>query len=149
MAQARRFVLEYALASSWISWGCEPESFLGYSLGELTAASVAGLIGFDEALDLVIRHAELVDALPQGRMLAVCMRADEVAALNFPEIYLLGNIALHIHHCRIRACGWAVSGLPALTERRLAATLGQARLSYTADGAGAHRNHDTRRERAV
>lgn len=91
MAHARRFVLEYALASSWISWGCEPESFLGYSLGELTAASVAGLIGFDEALDLVIRHAELVDALPQGRMLAVCMRADEVAALNFPEIYLVSE----------------------------------------------------------
>ncbi|MBB4635036.1 non-ribosomal peptide synthetase/type I polyketide synthase [Longimicrobium terrae] len=95
LAQPAVFVTEYALARLWMSWGVEPRALLGHSLGEYVAACVAGVLRVEDALRLVALRARLIDALPEGAMLAVPLGEAElrallpagvdVAAVNTPE----------------------------------------------------------------
>ncbi|BAU16014.1 amino acid adenylation domain-containing protein (plasmid) [Leptolyngbya sp. NIES-3755] len=52
------FVLEYALAQLWQSWGIQPDAVLGYGVGELVAACVAGMLSLEEALQFVTQPSE-------------------------------------------------------------------------------------------
>jgi len=70
-AQPAVFVVEHALACLWMDWGVAPRALLGYSLGEITAACIAGVLGLEDALWLVAERARLVDELPPSAMLAV------------------------------------------------------------------------------
>ncbi|HEX5885294.1 MAG TPA: SDR family NAD(P)-dependent oxidoreductase [Pyrinomonadaceae bacterium] len=93
--QPALFALEYAMAQLWRSWGVEPECFLGHSLGEYVAATLAGVMSFEDGLQLVARRGELIGGLPTGMMLAVPLNQEEVlpllghdlsiAAINGPE----------------------------------------------------------------
>jgi acyl transferase domain-containing protein len=76
--QSATFVLEYALARLWISWGIKPDAVTGHryssslccaymllltcypSLGEYAALVIAGVIRIDDALMLVNRRSRLV-----------------------------------------------------------------------------------------
>jgi acyl transferase domain-containing protein len=80
-AQPATFVVEYALARLWMSWGLRPQALLGYSLGEYVAACLAGVLALDDALRLVARRAQLIQALPEGTMLALPVGEAEAAAL--------------------------------------------------------------------
>ncbi len=75
------FVLELALAKLWEGLGVRPRALLGYSLGELTAACLAGIFSLDDALRLVVERARLLETLPAGAMLAVPLGEDEAAGL--------------------------------------------------------------------
>ncbi|HEV2964525.1 MAG TPA: amino acid adenylation domain-containing protein, partial [Candidatus Angelobacter sp.] len=50
--QPALFVIEYALARMWMSWGLVPESMLGHSVGEYVAACLAGVFSLEDALNL-------------------------------------------------------------------------------------------------
>jgi acyl transferase domain-containing protein/acyl carrier protein len=99
LAQPALFVVEYALARLWMSWGVQPEAMLGHSVGEYVAACLAGVMTRDDALRLVALRGRLVQRLPPGAMLAVPLPEEEaarfdsvsVAALNAPGMTVLSG----------------------------------------------------------
>ncbi len=82
------FLLEYALAQSWMQKGVQPTALLGHSLGENTAACLAGVFTFADALRLVTLRGQLFERVRGGGMVSVPLPADEVRPL------LTGNLDL-------------------------------------------------------
>ncbi len=79
--QPALFVLEYALASLWQSWGIHPAAVLGHSVGEYVAACVAGILSLEDALKLIAQRGKLMQSLPTtGGMAAVF--ADRATVLH-------------------------------------------------------------------
>jgi phthiocerol/phenolphthiocerol synthesis type-I polyketide synthase E len=78
VAQPILFTIEYALVQLLQSWGIRPAAVLGYSIGEYVAAHLAGVLSLADALFLVATRAQLIQALPPGRMLAVPLSEAEV-----------------------------------------------------------------------
>jgi acyl transferase domain-containing protein len=72
------FITEYALARLWMSWGVVPQALIGHSLGEYTAATLAGVFSLRDALSLVVTRAALFEQLPAGAMIGVPLAAKEI-----------------------------------------------------------------------
>jgi len=89
-AQPALFVIEYALAKLWMSWGIVPESMMGYSIGEYVAACLAGVISLDDSLRMLAVRAQKIEALAPGAMLAIAASETEVRPLLTPEISMAG-----------------------------------------------------------
>ncbi|GAB1858556.1 hypothetical protein MHTCC0001_33950 [Flavobacteriaceae bacterium MHTCC 0001] len=69
--QPALFVIEYALAKLWMSWGIKPTVFCGHSIGEFVGAHLAGVFSLEDALHLIATRGRLVSELPEGSMLSV------------------------------------------------------------------------------
>ncbi|HCY86382.1 MAG TPA: hypothetical protein DHV36_14700 [Desulfobacteraceae bacterium] len=99
LAQPAIFVIEYAMAKVWMSWGITPESMIGHSIGELTAACLAGVFSLEDALGLVHKRASLMQGMPPGEMVTASLsEADartyegvSVAAVNAPNRCVLSG----------------------------------------------------------
>ncbi len=101
LTQPAIFVVEYALAKVWMSWGVRPEAMIGHSLGEYVAACLAGVFTLEEALSLVAARAQLMQRLPGGAMLGVQLPEDEtrkflnhqlsIAAVNAPAVCVVSG----------------------------------------------------------
>src|SRR5947207_8102484 len=87
-AQPALFTIEYAMIRLWQSLGITPDAIAGHSMGEYVAACVAGVISLNDALRLIAARAKLVNALPQGAMLAVTLPEDELRPLLPDELYV-------------------------------------------------------------
>jgi acyl transferase domain-containing protein/acyl carrier protein len=89
LAQPLLFSVGYALAELWRHSGVRPVAVLGHSLGELTAAAVAGVFSLPDAVRLVAARASAMAEHPvAGGMLAVAAGLERVADL------LTGRLAL-------------------------------------------------------
>ncbi|MBE1282083.1 MAG: KR domain-containing protein [Rhodobacteraceae bacterium] len=74
-------IIEYALAQLWISWGVRPTALVGHSMGENTAACLAGVMSFENCIDLVLLRGQLFDTVPAGGMLSISASLEDVQAM--------------------------------------------------------------------
>ncbi|WP_072620081.1 type I polyketide synthase [Spirulina major] len=81
LTQPALFVIEYATAQLWMSWGIKPAALIGHSIGEYVAATLAGVFSRDDALALVAKRGELMQSMPAGSMLAVPLPEAQVAPM--------------------------------------------------------------------
>ena len=95
------FVIEYALAQLWMSWGVQPQALIGHSTGEYVAACLAGVFSLEDALELVAVRGKMIQKLPGGSMLAVPLPEKEIqnllgkqlsiAAVNEPSLCVVSG----------------------------------------------------------
>ena len=101
LAQPTLFVIEYALAKLWMSWGVNPHAMFGHSIGEYVAACLADVLTLEEALKIVAFRSQVVQQLPVGSMLAVALPEEElkpllgtdlsIAAINGPREFVVSG----------------------------------------------------------
>ncbi len=95
LTQPALFVVEYALAQLWQSWGVQPQALIGHSIGEYVAACLAGVFSLEDALAIVAARGRLIQSCPTGAMLSVALPEAEllpllrdglaIAAINGPQ----------------------------------------------------------------
>jgi acyl transferase domain-containing protein/NAD(P)-dependent dehydrogenase (short-subunit alcohol dehydrogenase family) len=121
LAQPALFVVEYAMARLWRSWGVEPAACIGHSVGEYVAACLAGVFRLSDALGLVAQRARLINRMPPGAMLAVPLTEEQVrpylsadvslAAVNGPSICIVSGPAAPLDELQAQLKS---SGVPAI-----------------------------------
>ncbi|GGL46421.1 acyltransferase domain-containing protein [Nocardia jinanensis] len=80
IAQPLIFALAYAFADTVIANGVEVAAVLGHSIGELAAATVAGVFDLPAAARIVAARCHALDRSPPGAMFAVAAGVDAVLA---------------------------------------------------------------------
>ncbi|MEQ8915195.1 MAG: SDR family NAD(P)-dependent oxidoreductase [Roseovarius sp.] len=110
-------ITEYALAQLWQSWGVTPAALIGHSMGENTAACLAGILSLEDCIGLVHLRGQLFDTVEKGGMLSVPLSAEavkpylgdtlDIAALNAPDLTAVSGpqAALIDLDTRLRADG--------------------------------------------
>jgi acyl transferase domain-containing protein len=88
IAQPVLFLVEYALAERWRALGAEPTCLLGHSLGELTAACVAGVFSFEDGLRLAAERGRLMAQTAPGLMLAAMLPPEKLAPFLDKDLWL-------------------------------------------------------------
>jgi phthiocerol/phenolphthiocerol synthesis type-I polyketide synthase E len=84
--QPALFTIEYALAKLWMSWGIKPAAMVGHSIGEYTAACLAGVFSLEDAIKLVGARSQLMQEMPDGLMLAVFLSENELRPILNEEL---------------------------------------------------------------
>lgn len=125
--QPALFTLEYAMAQLWLSWGVAPSMLMGHSIGEIVAATLAGLFTLEDATRLVAARARLMQSVSApGGMIAVRAAHTRVApalkghadvsfgAINAPEQCVIsgGSKSLALISDTLKAQGIETKALP-------------------------------------
>ncbi|MFF1274889.1 SDR family NAD(P)-dependent oxidoreductase [Streptomyces marokkonensis] len=96
MLQPTLWAMSLALAEVWRASGVEPDVVLGHSQGEITAATLAGVLSYEDAALVTARRSAIaMRTSGQGRMLAVDLdREAATAALEGFE----DSVSLAVHN---------------------------------------------------
>jgi phthiocerol/phenolphthiocerol synthesis type-I polyketide synthase A len=88
--------LQLALTALWRSYGVEPDAVIGHSMGEVTAAVVAGALTPAEGLRVIAIRSQLMSRLAgQGAVALLELDADAAETLiaDYPEVSLAGYLS--------------------------------------------------------
>jgi len=86
--QPAMFVIEYATAKLWMSWGLKPNALIGHSIGEFVAAHLAGVFSLEDGLTLIATRGRMMFELPRGSMLAVRAEFEKISSLLSNDLSL-------------------------------------------------------------
>ncbi|KAA6447680.1 type I polyketide synthase [Bacillus swezeyi] len=121
--QTALFSFEYALASLLMSKGVKAHYMIGHSIGEITAACLAGVCSLEDALYMVRMRGRLMQKMPEGEMLSVALSsADlekeliegiELSAFNSSNLSVVSGLQedIDMFASRLQAKGIAVQRL--------------------------------------
>tara|TARA_R110002124_G_scaffold4800_34_gene30108 strand:- start:2078 stop:8419 length:6342 start_codon:yes stop_codon:yes gene_type:complete len=93
-------ITEYALARMFMAWGVQPAALVGHSMGENTAACLAGVMSFEDCIALVHLRGTLFDTVPAGGMVSVPLSVKsltpylgdlDIASMNAPELTVVSG----------------------------------------------------------
>ncbi len=107
--------IEYSLARLLMEMGIRADFLLGYSLGEMTAAVVAGNVSLEDGIQFVIQLAELIENESSASKMLAILESVEIMQQQpelFANVWLTG---------RNFAKNFVVTGLPNEIDRLKAA----------------------------
>jgi len=103
VAQPLLYAVNHALGRMVLSWGVQPVALIGHSVGEMVAATLAGVLDFPDGIRLMRDRVHHFARTPLGGMLAVAASVRDVepvlggdvyvAAVNAPRQLLLAGRA--------------------------------------------------------
>jgi acyl transferase domain-containing protein/acyl carrier protein len=127
VAQPALFAYEVALFRLWESFGLTPDFLLGHSLGEITAAHLAGVLSASDAVSLVAARGALMQELPEGGAMTSVRAAEhdvrtalsgldqpvDIAAVNSPSSLVISGPRTAVAEAEavFAERGWQTSGL--------------------------------------
>ncbi|MES2890005.1 MAG: type I polyketide synthase, partial [Pseudomonadota bacterium] len=123
MALPCLLTVQYAQAKLWMSWGLQPGAMIGHSMGEYTAAHLAGVFSLEDALRLVALRGRLFETLPEGGMLSVPLPEAELKALMGPDLSIAA-----LNGPQLSVASGPVAAIDALQQKLAAQEIDAARV---------------------
>ncbi len=118
--QPAMFAVEYALARLWQSWGIQPASMIGHSIGEYVAACLAGVFSLEDAMKLICLRAAAMQEQPAGGMMSIPVDEAElrallpaglsIAAVNAPKLCVVSGPSASIDDFRALLAARGIAG---------------------------------------
>ncbi|MDF2801027.1 MAG: hypothetical protein K0S61_930 [Anaerocolumna sp.] len=87
-SQFALFVTEYTLANILLELGVKPAAFIGHSIGEVTAAAVAGVWSLEDTVRIIRARGDMMQKQNPGVMLAIMTEALEVEKILIEGVSL-------------------------------------------------------------
>lgn len=87
-SQILLFTVGHALGRMILSWGVQPAALLGHSVGEVAAATLAGVFEVPAAAELMWQRVQELASAPAGGMLAVAATVEDVTPVLTDDVVI-------------------------------------------------------------